>query len=91
MKYPKLWNGASPLGEALVRALNKSDVPFLSAYAGGITASKSGNYREVRGGVESEFFSQGYIVKNGESALKHKGFDLLDLNQLCVSFGKQLR
>lgn len=26
-----------------------------------------------------------------EKAIKHKGFDLLDLNQLCVSFGKQLR
>lgn len=26
-----------------------------------------------------------------EKAIKHKGFDLLDLDQLCVSFGKQLR
>lgn len=25
-----------------------------------------------------------------EKAIKHKGFDLLDLDQLCVSFGKQL-
>ena len=26
-----------------------------------------------------------------EKAIKHQGFDLLDLDQLCVSFGKQLR
>jgi len=25
-----------------------------------------------------------------EAALKHHGFDLLDIDQLCVSFGKQL-
>lgn len=34
MKPPKLWDGPSPVGEALARALNKTDVPYLSATDG---------------------------------------------------------
>lgn len=34
MKYPKLWDGPSPVGEALSRALQKTDVPYLSATDG---------------------------------------------------------
>lgn len=41
VKYPKLWNGASPVGEALVRALQKSSVPYLSSRTGdGVEANK---------------------------------------------------
>lgn len=30
------------------------------------------------------------VIDAIEAAIKHSGFDLLDINQLCVSFGKQL-
>lgn len=30
------------------------------------------------------------VIAAIEAAIKHSGFDLLDINQLCVSFGKQL-
>jgi len=48
MSYPKLWNGASPVGEALVRALNKQNAPYLSAHAGDqVVANKMKGYSEV--------------------------------------------
>lgn len=48
MKYPKLWNGASPVGEALVRALQKSNTPYLSAHtADGVQANKMQGRSEV--------------------------------------------
>lgn len=48
MKYPKLWNGASPVGEALVRALQRANAPYLSsATADGVTANKMGGRSEV--------------------------------------------
>jgi 2-oxoglutarate ferredoxin oxidoreductase subunit beta len=31
------------------------------------------------------------VMKAIKVAIKHQGFDLLDINQLCISFGKQLR
>lgn len=47
MKYPKLWNGTSPLGEALVRSLQRVRSPFLSAKAGDVHANKMGGRSEV--------------------------------------------
>ena len=60
MKYPKLWNGASPVGEALVRALQRSNAPYLSsATADGITANKMGGRSEVfQSGGEGGFISR---------------------------------
>ena len=48
MKSPKLWDGPSPVGEALERALQKLDVPFLSASDGqGTTVRKKIGYSEI--------------------------------------------
>lgn len=60
MKYPKLWNGASPVGEALVRALQRTDAPFLSSStADGVAANKMGGRSEVfQGGGEGGFISR---------------------------------
>lgn len=44
MKYPKLWNGTSAVGEALVRSLQRIRAPFLSAHtADGVIAGKMGH------------------------------------------------
>jgi hypothetical protein len=60
MKYPKLWNGASPVGEALVRALQRTNAPFLSSStADGVTANKMGGRSEVfQGGGGGGFISR---------------------------------
>lgn len=48
MKRPKLWDGPSPVGEALERALQKLDVPFLSTSDGqGTTVRKKIGYSEI--------------------------------------------
>lgn len=67
MKYPKLLNGSSPVGEAMVRALQQTDAPYLtSVTADGIMARKSGYFQEVSGGELLEFSSVGTIMKNAE-------------------------
>lgn len=49
MKYPKLWNGPSPVGEALVRALQQTGSPFLSAAtADGVYAGTMDGKSEVK-------------------------------------------
>lgn len=60
MKYPKLWNGSSPVGEALARHLNKLNPPWLSAIAGDVIANKQGRRSEVFQGVPDALFALGY-------------------------------
>lgn len=49
MKYPKLWNGSSAVGEALVRALQMTGVPYLSARtADGVYAGVMDGKAEVK-------------------------------------------
>lgn len=60
MKYPKLWDGPSPIGEALVRALQRTGSPFLSAEAGDVRAGTMGKFSEVTQGVDAGFLSIGY-------------------------------
>ena len=43
MKYPKLWDGPSPVGEAMVRALKSVDAPFLTASDGQGTVARTKN------------------------------------------------
>lgn len=51
MKYPKLWNGPSAVGEALVRALQMTGVPYLSAHtADGVYAGVMDGKAEVKQG-----------------------------------------
>lgn len=67
MKYPKLRNGPSPVGEAMVRALQQTDAPYLTSQtADGIIARKSGYFQEVEGGELLEFSSVGTLMKNGQ-------------------------
>lgn len=91
MKYPKLWNGTSPVGEALVRALQRTGAPFLSAHtADGVYAGVMNGLSEVKvkeGGPGlclswwewspdlEDPFSLGFIVVN---------WALLDLTTLRV-------
>lgn len=60
MKYPKLWNGPSPVGEALVRALQRTGSPFLSAHAGDVTAGTMNGPSEVKRGSEGLLLSLGH-------------------------------
>lgn len=66
MKYPKLWDGPNPVGEAKVRALQKVSAPFLSASGPGFSAAKMGALSEVFGGVSVEFASSGRVRRNGK-------------------------
>ena len=67
MKYPKLWNGASPLGEALVRSLQRVRSPFLSAKAGDVHANKMGGRSEVFQGGDIGLISAGATASDGLS------------------------
>ena len=67
MKYPKLWNGASPLGEALVRSLQRVRSPFLSAKAGDVRANKMGGRSEVFQGDDIGLLSAGATASDGLS------------------------
>lgn len=50
MKYPKVWGGPNPVGEALVRGLQMTGQPFLSAQtADGTWAGAMNGFYEVRG------------------------------------------
>lgn len=62
MKYPKLRNGPSPVGESLVRALKKNGAPWLSAVtADGVVANKMGRSNsEVFQGGEDGIYCLGY-------------------------------
>lgn len=46
-KFPKLWRGPSPEGEARARQLRKSDAPFLSASGPGFRTAKMKHFSEV--------------------------------------------
>lgn len=60
MKYPKLWDGASPVGEALVRALQRTGAPWLRAStADGVIAGKMARLSEVKQGVDQGWVSAG--------------------------------
>lgn len=48
MKYPKLWEGASPVGESHIRALEGVDAPFLTKQGVDSLSLKKGEFREVR-------------------------------------------
>lgn len=67
MKYPKLWNGTSPLGEALVRSLQRVRSPFLSAKAGDVHANKMGGRSEVFQGDDIGLLSAGATASDGLS------------------------
>lgn len=73
MKYPKLWNGPSPVGEALVRSLQRAGGPFQRAStAEGVHAASQGGYNEVRqrGGIYTlgyEPQDSGYVIRGTDS------------------------
>lgn len=73
MKYPKLWNGPSPVGEALVRALQRTGgSPFqTSLTADGITAGTMNKLSEVKQG--KEVVESGYAFKQGNGDWPYEG------------------
>lgn len=64
MKYPKLWNGTSAVGEALVRSLQRIRAPFLSAHtADGVIAGKMGHrLSEVKQEKDDEFIAMEWMA-----------------------------
>lgn len=60
MKYPKLWNGPSAVGEALVRALQRVGTPWLTTIAGDVVANKQGKFSEVFQGGEDGIYCLGW-------------------------------
>jgi hypothetical protein len=65
MKYPKLWNGPNPVGEAKVRQLQQVDAPFLGASGPGFTAGKMGALSEVKGGTDSPYLVVNQVFDEG--------------------------
>lgn len=66
MKFPKLWDGPNPVGEALNRALQRTGAPYQRAStAFGDTASSQGSYNEVRGGTEEGIYCLGIEADSG--------------------------
>lgn len=57
MKYPKLWNGPSPVGEALVRALQRVRSPWLSSRSGGTVSNTLGGRSEVFHGNPPRYYA----------------------------------
>lgn len=60
MKYPKLRNGPSPVGEALARHMNRLRAPWLTTIAGDVVANKMGARSEVFQGAPDAIYSLGY-------------------------------
>jgi hypothetical protein len=52
-KYPKLWDGPNPVGEARLRGLEMLDAPYLTVSGPGFSAHKRGGFREVYGAPEA--------------------------------------
>lgn len=52
-KYPKLWPGTHPIGEAMVRAMQRREAPYQQAAGPGFLASKSGAFQDVKSGSEA--------------------------------------
>lgn len=74
MKYPKLWNGASAVGESLVRALQRNGCKHLSAEtADGVRANTQGRFSEVKQGGEYRYFV--YDIEAGRSPVLRGSWD----------------
>ncbi|MDX9716282.1 MAG: hypothetical protein RBT67_02810 [Thauera sp.] len=74
MKYPKLWNGASAVGESLVRALQRNGCKHLSAQtADGVRANTQGRFSEVKQGGEYRYFV--YDIEVGRSPVLRGSWD----------------
>ena len=74
MKYPKLWNGASAVGESLVRALQRNGCKHLSAEtADGVRANTQGRFSEVKQGGEYRYFV--YDIEVGRSPVLRGSWD----------------
>lgn len=69
MKYPKLWDGPNPVGEAKVRQLQQVDAPFLSASGPGFFSATTGGFSEVRGGLAVEYSATGRVRQEGVERL----------------------
>lgn len=69
MKYPKLFDGTSPVGESNIRALENTSAPYLTIQGGNSTAHKRGLFREVNVAkqlftpfVSTEFETPGHLL-----------------------------
>lgn len=63
-KYPKLWDGPNPVGEAKVRALQQVDAPFLRASGMGFASGKMNGFQEVRGGEPGYYLMSNVAYRN---------------------------
>lgn len=71
MKYPKLWDGPSPVGEAMVRALQQTDAPFLTTIApDGTIAKKMGALSEVSGKVAIDFLTYQGVLQDSSHKVR---------------------
>lgn len=74
MKYPKLWNGDSAVGEALVRALQRNGCKHLSAETSdGVRANTQGRFSEVKQGGEYRYYT--YDIETGRSPVLRGSWD----------------
>ena len=73
MKYPKLWNGPSAVGEGLVRALQRVRTPWLTTIAGDVVANKQGKFSEVFQGGEDGIYCLGWDDAAAKTAFTIRG------------------
>lgn len=73
MKYPKLWNGPSAVGEALVRALKRVRTPWLTTIAGDVVANKQGKFSEVFQGGADGIYCMGWDDASAKTKFTIRG------------------
>lgn len=66
-RYPKLWNGPNPVGEAKVRALQQVSAPFLRASGPGFESGTMNGLSEVKG-ERPKLYRGGIVVALEEMA-----------------------
>jgi len=76
MKYPKLWDGSSPIGEAQTRAQQGIDAPFLTTYGPDSVSYKKNGFYEVF--VNKPVKVVDYLW--GHQTLGTSGFEMLTTN-----------
>lgn len=73
MKYPKLRNGPSAVGEALVRALQRVRTPWLTSIAGDVAANKQGKFSEVFQGGTDGIYCMGWDDASAKTKFTIRG------------------
>ena len=88
MKFPKLINGGTAVGESLARTLDNVDAPFLTKVGMTSSAQKKNGFTEVRQKQQSAYLWMSTVFVDGAGSIEHApqpACNSIDMTNLLIS------